>query len=159
MEDARGVQHDAAKRIDGLCLDNLVPCRALRLFWLDGGSSTGGEAVLNGNTIFPDRHFRAARWTILPSIHSISPQRINRHDQICDRATILAHSRSTRRHGRCRRRDSYALAEPAGIETPPSSLRSASNVHQRDQRSGYHKQARKIDRTALRNAVARLSPG
>ena len=50
----------------------------------------------------------------------------------------------------------YALAEPAGIETLPSSLRSASNVHQRDQWSGHHTQDRKIDRRAIFNG---LSPG
>ena len=47
-------------------------------------------------------------------------------------------------------------AEPAGIKTLPSSLRSANNVHQRDQRLGQHTEDRKIDCRAI---FTGLSPG
>jgi hypothetical protein len=98
LEGARGSEHDAATKIYELCLDDLVPRRTWRLFRRDGCRSARAEAVFSDNTIFPHRHFRPSRWTILASILSISPQHIDGRDQIRDRSAILAHSRSACRH-------------------------------------------------------------
>jgi hypothetical protein len=73
-----------------------VFCLPKRLFRWDGCGSNRAEAVLNGNTIIPYRYFRTPRWTVLAHILSVSPQRMNWHDQIRDLAALLAHSRSAR---------------------------------------------------------------
>ena len=152
-------RHRSSEESYRLDLVGLVSCRTYRQLDRDGSGSNRAEAVFNGNTIFPGEHFRSPRRTVLAFVSAISAQRVHGHDQIRDRGAILAHSRSAHRHGRYRWRDGYILSEPAGIETRSSSLRSASNLHQRDQRSGHHTHDRKIDGTALREAVTRLSPG
>ena len=52
----------------------------------------------------------------------------------------------------------HPAATPLGSLTPAEAPL-ASNLHQRDQRSGHNTHNRKIDRTALRDAITRLSPG
>jgi hypothetical protein len=143
----------------GLCLGAPVPCRAERLFWVDGYGPTRVKAVLNRDTTFSHQHFWGPRRTILAFVHSIPPQRIDGHDQIRDRRAILAHSRSARRERRCGRHYGDLVSQRARIETRSWSLPSASNVHQRDQWSGHHKQNRKVDRTAICNTITRLPPG
>ena len=54
------------------CSSRVAACHARTTDW-----DARAEALFNGNTIFPHRHFRPSRWAILAYNHSIPPQRID----------------------------------------------------------------------------------
>jgi hypothetical protein len=110
------------------------------------------EAVPNGNTIFLRQYFRPSRRTILP--WSIQYRLSASTGTIKFAIAAPFWLRTPPRAGTIS--IDSVTAEPAGIKTLPSSLRSANNVHQRDQRLGQHTEDRKIDCRAI---FTGLSPG
>src|SRR5215471_15456664 len=76
------------------------PLFALQTIGGAAAAQTAPRPSLTVTTIFLRQYFRPSRRTILALVHSISPQRVDGYDQVCDRGALLAHSRSARRHGR-----------------------------------------------------------